>query len=136
MQAQEPIFREYVDLLTKRLAERADTGKPVDMKAWLNFTTFDVIGNLAFGSDFGCLANSHYHPWVEAITGNLRDIASMRAFLQFVPSSMVFRLNQLGVFKGRKAHMSYTKDKLSSVWRWRLSDQILLRDCLRNEMFL
>ncbi|KAI0457256.1 cytochrome p450 monooxygenase [Xylaria acuta] len=113
MQAQEPIFREYVDLFIQRLAERAD-GKPVDMKAWLNFTTFDVIGNLAFGSDFGCLANSRYHPWVEAITGNLRDGASMRACLQFIPPSLVFRLNQLGIFKGRKAHMAYTKDKLRS----------------------
>ncbi|KAI1153547.1 cytochrome p450 monooxygenase [Nemania diffusa] len=114
MRAQEPIFREYVDLLVQRLAERSDTGEPVDMKAWLNFTTFDVIGNLAFGSDFGCLENSSYHPWVEAITGNLKDNAVMRGFLQFFSPSLIFRFFRLGLFKGRNAHMSYTKDKLHS----------------------
>ncbi|KAI8955153.1 cytochrome p450 monooxygenase [Xylaria longipes] len=120
MHAQEPIFREYVDLLIQRLAEQPE-GEPVDMKAWLNFTTFDVIGNLAFGSDFGCLANSRYHPWVEAITANLMDGASMRAFIQFIPPSLIFRLNQLGIFKGRKGHMAYTKDKLRG--RMELDDE-------------
>jgi cytochrome P450 len=70
MRAQEPIFREYVDLLMRRLEEHAAGGKPIDMTAWFNFTTFDVIGNLAFGSDFGCLENSYYHPWVRAIVSN------------------------------------------------------------------
>ncbi|KAJ2998876.1 hypothetical protein NUW58_g188 [Xylaria curta] len=112
MHAQEPIFRQYVGLLIQRLAERSDTGTPIDIRAWMNFTTFDVIGNLAFGSDFGCLENSSYHPWVEAITANLKDSATMRAILQFISPSLVFKLNQLGIFKGRNAHMAYTKDKL------------------------
>ncbi|TRX94632.1 hypothetical protein FHL15_004404 [Xylaria flabelliformis] len=112
MHAQEPIFREYMDLLTKRLAERSDTGKPVDMAAWMNFITFDVIGNLAFGSDFGCLENSSYHPWVEAITGNFKDAAKMRVILQFMPPPLLFGLYKLGIFKGRKTHLAYTKDKL------------------------
>ncbi|KAJ8119720.1 hypothetical protein ONZ43_g3395 [Nemania bipapillata] len=112
MRAQEPIFRHYVDLLMQRLTERSDTGKPLDIRAWLNFTTFDVIGNLAFGSDFGCLENSSYHPWVEAITNNLKDSAVMRGFIQFIPGFLVYGLYQLGAFKGRSKHMAYTKDKL------------------------
>ncbi|KAI1123503.1 cytochrome p450 monooxygenase [Nemania abortiva] len=114
MRAQEPIFREYMDLLVQRLTEHSKSGEPLDMRAWLNFTTFDVIGNLAFGSDFGCLENSRYHPWVEAITDNLRDNSLMRAFTQFVPPSLVFSLFRLGVFKGRKKHISYTKNKLQA----------------------
>ncbi|KAI0116322.1 cytochrome p450 monooxygenase [Nemania sp. FL0031] len=112
MRAQEPIFREYMDLLVQRLAEHSKAGKPLDMRAWLNFTTFDVIGNLAFGSDFGCLENSRYHPWVEAIGDNLKDNSLMRVFTQFVPPSLVYRLFKLGVFKGRKKHIGYTKDKI------------------------
>ncbi|KAI1193961.1 cytochrome p450 monooxygenase [Nemania serpens] len=114
MRAQEPIFREYVDLLIQRLTERSDTGKPLDMRAWMNFTTFDVIGNLAFGSDFGCLENSSYHPWVEAITNNLRDLALMRGYLQFISTSLVFQLFRLGMFKGRRAHATYAKNKIQS----------------------
>lgn len=112
MRAQEPIFREYVDLLIQRLTERSDTGKPLDMRAWMNFTTFDVIGNLAFGSDFGCLENASYHPWVEAITSNLRDLAMMRGYLQFISSSLIFQLFRLGLFKGRRAHATYAKEKI------------------------
>ncbi|KAI0398145.1 cytochrome p450 monooxygenase [Xylariaceae sp. FL0594] len=109
---QEPVFRHYVDLLMARLEEFARDGRPADMVAWFNFTTFDVIGNLAFGSDFGCLEKSYYHPWVRAITNNLNDLATMRAIIQFIPTSLVFRLFKLGVFKGRSEHMAYTKTRL------------------------
>ncbi|KAI1171137.1 cytochrome p450 monooxygenase [Nemania sp. FL0916] len=112
MRDQEPIFREYVDLLIRRLDELAGGDKPLDMRAWFNYTTFDVIGNLAFGSDFGCLENSRYHPWVEAITSNLKDNTLIRGYVQFIPGSLIFRLFRLGIFKGRTAHMAYTKNKL------------------------
>lgn len=110
---QEPIFREYVDLLIDRLAERSgDEKEPVDMCAWLNFTTFDMIGNLAFGSDFGCLEKSHYHPWVATITSSLRDNAIMRVINQLIPSGCVNMLYKSGFFKARNAHFGYAEDKL------------------------
>jgi cytochrome P450 len=50
MREQQPIIKQYVDLLIQRLRENCDQGeKAVDMGAWYNFTTFDVIGDLAFG---------------------------------------------------------------------------------------
>ena len=113
LRAQEPIFREYVDLLVRRLEENSDNGRvPLDMRAWFNYTTFDVIGNLSFGSDFGCLEKSKSHPWVEAITSNLRDNGIMRAITQLMPPSFVYLLNKSGVFKGRKKHMEYTMERL------------------------
>ncbi|KAI1811604.1 cytochrome p450 monooxygenase [Poronia punctata] len=114
MREQEPIFRSYVDVLMKRLEEYADTNRPADMTAWFNFTTFDVIGYLAFGSDFGCLDKSYYHPWVKAITSNLKDLASIRALQQYLPSSVIFKLMQLGLFKGRRSHLAHTKALVKS----------------------
>ena len=84
MREQQPLIKGYVDLLVQRLAENGDGGRrAVDVAAWYNFTTFDVIGDLAFGErwvcsisfrgfiadghSFGCLENSTYHPWVKAI---------------------------------------------------------------------
>ena len=83
MHAQQPLIARYVDLLLDRLRARAaalHTGKErrespraiprgcsTDLAAWFNFATFDVIGDLAFGEPFGCLAESRYHPWVGAI---------------------------------------------------------------------
>lgn len=115
MRAQEPIFRDYIGLLVRRLEEHSDGGKvPLDMQAWFNYTTFDVIGNLSFGSDFGCLEKSYAHPWVKAITENLKDHAVMRAFMQMVSPTFVYLLNKSGVFAGRKKHIGYTAEKLQN----------------------
>ncbi|EFQ34350.1 cytochrome P450 [Colletotrichum graminicola M1.001] len=65
---QEPIVKGYVDLLIKRLHEHGQGGsKALNLAAWYNYTTFDVIGDLAFGEAFGCLDSSDYHPWVRSI---------------------------------------------------------------------
>ncbi|KAL7627061.1 hypothetical protein AAE478_003837 [Parahypoxylon ruwenzoriense] len=110
MRDQEHIIAEYVDLLMRRLEENSDNGrKPLDMRSWFNFTTFDVIGNLGFGSDFGCLKKSYYHPWVGAIMLNIKDTAAMRVIIQFLPPGFIFLLNKSGILKGRKQHMSYAK---------------------------
>ncbi|RSL59492.1 hypothetical protein CEP53_005776 [Fusarium sp. AF-6] len=65
LREQEPIVKRYVDLLLQRLHENSE--RPVDIISWYNYTTFDVIGDLAFGEPFGCLDNSDYHPWVRII---------------------------------------------------------------------
>ncbi|KAK3903621.1 hypothetical protein C8A05DRAFT_14442 [Staphylotrichum tortipilum] len=80
MQDQQPLITYYVDLLMQRLAERTrdDAGNSrdavVNLGAWFNFTTFDVIGDLAFGEPFGCLEDSRYHPWVKTIFDGIGQI--------------------------------------------------------------
>lgn len=83
LRAQEPIIGGYADLLIERLRSQSDGGKqPVDMTVWLNFFTFDVLGALAFNSDFGCLTSSGYHPWVKLILGSLKNLATMQNLKQ------------------------------------------------------
>ncbi|KAL6835594.1 cytochrome P450 [Trichoderma sp. SZMC 28015] len=79
MRDQEPIIGNYVDLLIKRLHEHCIDGDKLDpitgekakrelnMTAWYAWTTFDIIGDLAFGEPFGCLERAKYDPWVAAI---------------------------------------------------------------------
>ncbi|KAJ9152036.1 Isotrichodermin C-15 hydroxylase [Pleurostoma richardsiae] len=66
---QEPIITVYVDLLMQRMRELA--GQKVDMWAWFNYTTFDIIGDLTFGEPFGCLQESELHPWIHFIFSRL-----------------------------------------------------------------
>lgn len=54
MRDQQPIIKGYIDLLIRRLHENSSSGagaspRALDLAAWYNYTTFDVIGDLAFG---------------------------------------------------------------------------------------
>lgn len=74
IEAQEPIISSYVDLLLQRLKENSDNGKNVlELTSWYNWTTFDIIGDLAFGESFRCLQDSDYHPWVSLIFKRIRS---------------------------------------------------------------
>ncbi|XDG06942.1 hypothetical protein ABKA04_006557 [Annulohypoxylon sp. FPYF3050] len=79
MQLQEPIIGSYVDLLIHRLQEQCEGGAVgLNMREWLNWTTFDVIGDLAFGSSFECLEKSDYHPWVKLLANSVQQTAMMQ----------------------------------------------------------
>ncbi|KAK4234237.1 cytochrome P450 [Achaetomium macrosporum] len=114
MREQQPLIKGYIDLLIRRLRERAEDGeKAVDMAAWYNYTAFDVIGDLAFGESFGCLDNSDYHPWVKAIfelarTGIVFQILAhypilTRLLLSLIPAKLM---------EERERHMQMTLAKL------------------------
>ncbi|KAH9897354.1 cytochrome P450 ClCP1 [Xylariomycetidae sp. FL2044] len=80
MRGQEPIIGSYVDLLIRRLNENCNGGaEALNMREWLNWTTFDVIGDLCFGTPFGCLEKTDYHPWVKLITGSIRESSYVRS---------------------------------------------------------
>ncbi|EFX01803.1 cytochrome p450 monooxygenase [Grosmannia clavigera kw1407] len=92
MREQESLIVSYVQLLIRRLHEKCWTStKDVtlsendisdstqtlklqvqDMNTWYNWTTFDIIGDLAFGESFGCLDNAVYHPWITAIMDSIK----------------------------------------------------------------
>ncbi|MBE3047713.1 cytochrome P450 [Candidatus Bathyarchaeota archaeon] len=81
LRAQEPLVTRYVDLLIARLRERS--GEALDIVQWYNWTTFDVIGDLAFGESFGCLENARYHPFVSIICSSVKQ-ASRLIFLRYM----------------------------------------------------
>lgn len=66
LREQESILQLHVSKLLDQLSSRCDTG-PVNVVSWFNFLTFDLIGDMAFGEDFGCLAKGDYVPFVRAI---------------------------------------------------------------------
>jgi cytochrome P450 len=67
LRGQEDILKHYIGLFMTRMREQSASGDVVDMVKWFNFTTFDIIGDLAFGESFGCLESGGYHPWVAMI---------------------------------------------------------------------
>ncbi|EAW10448.1 cytochrome P450 [Aspergillus clavatus NRRL 1] len=63
---QEPLLHTYADLLVEKLQACIESSRSgvIDITRWYNYTTFDLIGDLAFGEPFDCLKDSKYHWWV------------------------------------------------------------------------
>ncbi|KAK8061106.1 hypothetical protein PG997_015327 [Apiospora hydei] len=123
MRAQEPIIGGYVDLLVHKLREacsspvssspgKAEEGGKVNMREWLNWCTFDVIGDLGFGSPFGCLESGSYHPWVRRITETIRFGGVVSALMGVGLGGLVQAISRCGGMKSRDEHQKLTREKL------------------------
>lgn len=79
---QEGILHIYADLLLDRLGGMigASSSTNIDMSLWFNFTTFDLIGALAFGEPFDCLMNSQYHWWVSLLQDAVKGSTYLKVF--------------------------------------------------------
>lgn len=79
LRQQEPLIMRYVNLLLKQLHQESSNGgsgvekKALNIEAWYNYATFDLVGDLVFGQSFGCLEGSDYHPWISFIFKSVRS---------------------------------------------------------------
>lgn len=91
IRSHEPLIMKHVDKLMKGLQDHCEEGKPLNMEAWYNWTTFDVVGDLVFGLSFGCLDKFQYNPWVHAMLESIKYGASMSAMI-YVGGAMIVKL--------------------------------------------
>ncbi|KAK8102363.1 cytochrome P450 [Apiospora sp. TS-2023a] len=66
----------------------AQEGNGIDIVEWLNFTAFDIVGDLALGDSFHSLENDAYLPWVRGIFTGIRGTQ----FARFMGSYPVLRM--------------------------------------------
>ncbi|KAL4797260.1 cytochrome P450 [Aspergillus venezuelensis] len=109
LQSQEPLLNIYVDKLIERLKCIAESGVPADMVKWYNLTTFDIIGDLAFGEPFGGLDTSEYHHWVALIFGSVKAFSYVRLKDNY---PMAFRLLQALVFRNASSFIEARRRQL------------------------
>ncbi|RYP75506.1 hypothetical protein DL771_002391 [Monosporascus sp. 5C6A] len=116
MREQQPIIKKYIDLLIQRLHENCQGGpKALNMAAWYNYTTFDVIGDLTFGESFGCLDNSDYHVWVKAIFQMVRAATLLQVASNFPAlKNMLLKMVPKSFMEEHENHMAFTRAKLSA----------------------
>lgn len=76
LREQEGLIIGYVDLLVNRLKEviSAAPSKSVDLTQWYDWTTFDIIADLVYGSPFGCLQELKAHHHVELILASIKAV--------------------------------------------------------------
>ncbi|KAJ5679818.1 hypothetical protein N7462_008062 [Penicillium macrosclerotiorum] len=112
MRAQEPMIRKYVDLLLQKLHENCKSGSLVIFD-WYNFTTFDIIGDLAFGEPFGCLEGCNYDHWIKGIFEGAY-VGTLLQALSFVPSLKYLLLSLVpkSMKEAHQKHKDLTKAKM------------------------
>ncbi|KAK5048656.1 hypothetical protein LTR84_005747 [Exophiala bonariae] len=108
---QEILMTRYIDLLIEKLGDIAVTGLKTDMVKWYNYTTFDLIGDLAFGQSFECLVNSQTHFWVENILRFVRTGALLRVGYEYPNLLRIIQLFMSSKSREiRKAQFAWTKE--------------------------
>ncbi|KAM0366634.1 hypothetical protein ACHAPZ_011111 [Fusarium culmorum] len=106
---QNDLLMHYVNLFIEKLTQKAREGESVDMVAWYNFATFDLIGHLALGQPFGCLESGKYHPWVTKIFSSIKGISFSQAAIRLGLHNWISLITPSHVKKATKEHFEFTE---------------------------
>ncbi|CAJ2511830.1 Uu.00g074550.m01.CDS01 [Anthostomella pinea] len=120
---QEGFVQQYVDLLISKLSGFADAGKPCDLTVWYNYTSFDIIGDLAYGESFHCLDNAEYHSLIHLVFGavevTLHELLRSYSLPLLCPPLIYYRLQGLmkylapkHLLKARQDTAQYSDDTM------------------------
>lgn len=109
---QESHIQKYANLMVDRLGETAKAGEYTDMVAWFNMTTFDIIGDLAFGDSFDSLENRRLHDWVPAVSGSVKFVLTSGIWRRYGLDFLVPYTLPKSIIELRKKNLSYVGEKL------------------------
>ena len=106
----------YIDLLTSKLrgiiSSSEDHVAAVDIVQWLNFTAFDIVGDLALGESFHCLEESNYHGWVSILFTQFKAAALLVSLRFFGLDKPLLMILPKSLLKKRAEHAKYSLDRI------------------------
>lgn len=136
---QEPLVQSFVDTLISRLKEEQKTEgnkrtSIVDIKAWFNYTPFDILGDLMFAESFGCLQNSRLHPWISLLFESIKAISILGAINQFPLLANIFQKYLIPKSLAQKSddHFNMTAEKVDRRLRMGSERPDFMSSILRN----
>jgi len=113
LRGQEARVLKHSNHLIEKLKTYSEAGAGVNLVEWLDFTTFDLVGDLAFGESFGCLDNSGYTPYVENTRGAFKEIAFFNIAARFSPlEKILMRMAPKRVIQRINEHNAMAADKV------------------------
>lgn len=134
--SQEPILQQYVGLLIQRLGEQIpkdESSAVIDIVPWLNYTTFDIIGDLSYGESFDCLEGQKLHSWIELI------FDSVRAYCFFVSArfyplieSALMKCIPSWVHDAQTDHYRFVAEKVDRRLGWEVQRPDLMSQVMRH----
>ncbi|KAJ5626159.1 hypothetical protein N7510_002468 [Penicillium lagena] len=124
---QESLVVGYVDTLINKLRnEITKQDSPhLDIKNWMNYTTFDITGDLMFGESFDCLKDSQLHPWIKLIFSSIKALSINGVVHQFpLLSALLDALVPHEVKRKAQEHFNLAAQKVD----WRLATNMARTD--------
>lgn len=102
---------QYFERLVEKLGDIADKGEKTNMILWLNFTTFDVIGDLTLGAFFDSLNTGK--DWIRAISlvakeGMLNGVSKKHKAVSW----LIRRFIPRELFEARQGHDNSSEEQL------------------------
>jgi cytochrome P450 len=114
---QEHIVQGFVDILIQKLNRKVSNGESINLVDYLNYTTFDIIGDLAFGEPFGCLRDEQFHDWVSVIFETIKVGALEQATRRLAEAGGPFQqwlVNRIPIERRllRRSHLVRSREKV------------------------
>jgi cytochrome P450 len=111
VEEQSGMLMKYANLLIAQLKSAIAKDSVQDMCAWYNFTTFDLIGDLAFGEAFQCLdRGGEYHFVIRTIFNGVKIGLQMGQLQRYGLLSLIRPLIPKSSMKSKIDMDQYTKD--------------------------
>ena len=97
LREQEPIIMRHIEYLIQQLKEKSEGGKKaVEMEKWYVWTTFDIVGDLVFGQDFGSLSSAAHSKLFQLVLDTVTAIDFVAALKYLGLETLVQVLTKLG----------------------------------------
>ncbi|KAI4720850.1 cytochrome P450 [Aureobasidium sp. EXF-10727] len=113
LKEEEPLFKRWASLLVEKLEVLSRIDAPVDLVAYFNYTTFDIMADLTFSESLHMLEGSEYSPWVATIFASIKSMTRLRA-VRLIPGMAtvinIFLSNSIR--KKQASHFKYSADRV------------------------
>lgn len=113
LKEEEPLFKRWASLLVEKLETLSFSNAPIDLVAYFNYTTFDIMADLTFSESLGMLEGSEYSPWVATIFASIKSMTRLRA-IRLIPGMTTLLNIVLGnaIRKKQVSHFKYSADRV------------------------
>ncbi|KAE8143175.1 cytochrome P450 [Aspergillus pseudotamarii] len=112
LREQEGIIDGVIQKWVTKVGKVSEAAGEVDLTRWFNLMTFDVIGLLAFGKDFGGVESGKTHFWISDVLGSMSQASLSDTLARFPWAGKIYMLLRPDWLKrlmtASQRHQAYT----------------------------
>ncbi|KAI0146314.1 putative cytochrome P450 [Xylariaceae sp. FL1272] len=112
--SQEDIIQRCIDVFVSKIGPISqESSKGIDLVEWFEMSSFDLLGEMAFGESFGCIQSEKHHFWIDLVLQHVREITLMDNLRRFrLFSGLAEWILPSLILSVRAKHTKYTRAKV------------------------